>query len=75
MLKLENIRIVNGIVSCRVIGEGCDMEISVSVYNWNDLKCTDESYILYACHARNKLYNKYLDNGGKLPKSLEIVWG
>lgn len=75
MLKLENIIILNGIVSCNVIGEGCNMTISVPVYNWDDLKCSDESNILYACHARNKLYRLYIENNGKLPSSTAVIWG
>ena len=73
MLKLENINTLNGVVSCNVIGEGCSISISVPVHNWDDLKCSDEYYMLYAHHARNKLYRLYIENNGKLPSKTEVI--
>lgn len=57
MLKLENINILNNIVSCTVIcQDGTVMSLSVPVYNWENISFSDPSQKIDACHARNKLY-------------------
>ena len=75
MLKLENIRIINGVISCNVIGTDCNMTIQVPTANWDKLECSDKSNIMYACIARNKLYRLYIENNGKLPENTAVIWG
>ena len=76
MLKLENISILNGVVTCIVTcQDGTKMDLSVSVSNWDNPIFSDSNQVLDACHARNMLYRTYIENNGNLPKSLDINFG
>ena len=52
-----------------------EMDLEVSVSNWNDIKFSDIHHKLDALHARNRLYSEFLDNNDRLPNELQIHFG
>lgn len=75
MLKAENIKITNNVITCHIIGEDIEQDFAVCINDWKHFICTDKYNELDAIHVRNKLKSLYIEKHGKLPNEISLIFG
>lgn len=75
MLKAENIKITNNVITCHIIGEDVEQDFAVCINDWKHFICTDKYNELDAIHVRNKLKSLYIEKHGKLPNEISLIFG
>lgn len=75
MIKVKNIKLIDGAITCDVKGETAVFTMKVFIANWDKVQISVGGDVYDACHVRNKLHRLYMEQEGNLPDSFSLYFG